>query len=144
MDCSPSLFLMFSPEQVKAVTEFKPTRPPVRPVPKSSFLGKSIEETADAFQTITANLEAIDSRWFVILDQGSCAEDTGLIVQVKDGVVDSVRVHFDTINAELIRIEIITYDIQETKAAVRRDGVFRTTLPENRIHGKPAPRKQLK
>jgi len=100
MDCPPSLFLVSSSEQAEAVTECKPTRPPVRPVYKSSFLGMSIEETANVFQTITADLEAIDSRWFVILDEKSCTEDTGLIVQVKDGVVDSVRVHFDTINAE--------------------------------------------
>lgn len=80
---------------------------------------------------------------FAVLDEKSLSEDTGLIVEVKNGEVDSVRVHFDTINAELIRIKMITFDIKETKGLAGEDGVFRTKPPEESRKGGPAPRKKL-
>lgn len=90
-----------------------------------------------------ASSNAIDPNFFAILDEKSLPDESGLIVQVKNGEVDSVRVHFDTINAELIRIQMIRFDIKETKGLVGEDGVFRTKLPEESRKGGSAPRKML-
>lgn len=78
-----------------------------------------------------------------MLDERSLSEDSGLIVRVRNGEVDSVRVHFDAINAELIRVQMITLNIGETKGLVGEDGVFRTKPPEGSRKGGPAPRKKL-
>lgn len=87
--------------------------------------------------------KTVDPNLFAILDEQSLDDDSGLIVQVKGGEVGCVRVHFDTINAELIRIQIITFDIKETKALVGENGVFRTKPPEESKKGGVAVRKKL-
>ncbi|CAD0042824.1 unnamed protein product [Aureobasidium pullulans] len=73
----------------------------------------------------------------------STSSDSGLIVQIKNSAVNSLRVHFDTINAELIRIMMITFDIKETQGLLGEDGVFRTKPPDESKKGRPAPRKKL-
>ena len=77
------------------------------------------------------------------MDEKSLSEDSGLIVQIKDGRVKSVHVHFDTINAELIRVKMITFDVKETQGLVGKDGVFRTKPPEQSMKGGSAVRKKL-
>ncbi|KAI5257365.1 hypothetical protein E4T42_01102 [Aureobasidium subglaciale] len=120
------------------------TQPPVKSF-SSPFLDTSLEEAADMLQQIvrTSKFDIVESNLFAVLDDQSLSLDSGLIVQVKDGVVDFVRVHFDTINAELMRIWIITQNIKETKWLVGDDGVFRTKPPEESQKGRPAPRKKL-
>jgi len=85
----------------------------------------------------------IDSSLFAILDEKSLFEDSGLSVQIKDGRVESVRVHFDTINAELVRVKMITFDIKETQGLVGKDGVFRTKPIDESMKGGSAVRKKL-
>lgn len=120
------------------------TQPPISPF-QSPFIGKSIEDVANSLHSTinNASFRAVDPDLFAVLDEKSLSEDTGLIVEVKNGEVDSVRVHFDTINAELIRIKMITFDIKETKGLAGEDGVFRTKPPEESRKGGPAPRKKL-
>ena len=65
-------------------------------------------------------------------------------MQVKNGIADSVRVHFDTINAELMRLDIQTFDIRDTKSRAGEDGVTQMQEDKNKARGGPAPRKQLK
>ena len=120
------------------------TRPPVEKI-RSPFMGMSIKETADILIRGLKQVSkgVIDANLFAILDEESLSSESGLIVQVKDGFVDSVRVHFDTINAELIRTSIITFNIEETKRLVGHDGVYRTMPPSESQKGKSAPPKKL-
>ena len=109
MDCQPSLFLISSLNDLDASQELDASHPPVQPF-SSPFLGQSAEDTAKLLQLRinefpTSNLHPT---LLAILDEESTSSDSGLIVQIRDGVVHSVRVHFDTINAELIRIMMIT------------------------------------
>lgn len=103
---------------------------------------RCVAETLSSTTTDTSS-KTIDPNFFAILDQQSRSEDSGLIVQVKGGEVDSVRVHFDTINAELIRVQMITFDIRETKGLAGEGEVFRTKPPDASIKGASAPRKKL-
>lgn len=144
MDCQPSLLLVSSLDKLVQANMSEATQPPISPF-QSPFIGKSIEDVA---RTLHSTIEdalsnAIDPNFFAVLDEKSLSDESGLIVQVKNGAVDFVRVHFDTINAELIRIQMITFDIKETKGLVREDGVFRTRPPEESRKGGPAPRKKL-
>ncbi|KAI5248844.1 hypothetical protein E4T43_00950 [Aureobasidium subglaciale] len=144
MDCQPYLLLITSLDYLGFNGHAHATQPPVNSF-SSPFLGKSLEQTVEILQqTIgTSKSNIVDLNLFAVLDDRSLSSDSGLVVQVKDGVVDSVRVHFDTINAELMRISIITQNIKETKWLVGDDGVFRTKPPEESKKGRPAPRKKL-
>ncbi|KAI5227187.1 hypothetical protein E4T46_04304 [Aureobasidium subglaciale] len=144
MDCQPYLLLITSPDDLNPTDHAHATQPLVKSF-SSPFLDKSLEEAADMLQEIirTSKFDIVESNLFAVLDDQSLSLDSGLIVQVKDGVVDFVRVHFDTINAELMRIWIVTRDIKETKWLVGDDGVFRTKPPEESQKGRPAPRKKL-
>ncbi|KAI5210135.1 hypothetical protein E4T39_00538 [Aureobasidium subglaciale] len=144
MDCQPYLLLIRSLDDLSTNDHHHATQPPVKSF-SSPFLDKSLEEIAEMLQrTIrTSESNMIDLNLFAVLDDQSLSLDSGLIVQVKDGVADSVRVHFDTINAELMRVSIITHDIKETRWLLGDDGVFRTKPPEESQKGGPAPRKKL-
>lgn len=144
MDCQPSLLLISSLHDINSTEQPGATQTPIRPF-QSPFIGHSIEGVAKTLRSTSkfASSNTIDSSLFAILDEKSLDEDSGLIVQVKGGEVDSVRVHFDTINAELIRVDMITFDIRETKGLVGKDGVFRTKPPEESRKRGPAPRKKL-
>lgn len=112
-----------------------------------SAIEESLENIARNLQT-AANLlppHTLDSHLFAVLDERSKTHDDGLIVFAKDDKVDSVRVHFDTINSELIRINIITASLDHSKVLAREqpDGILRTRPQEPRQHGRPAPRKKL-
>lgn len=144
MDCQPSLCLISSLDDLDASQELDASHPPVQPF-SSSFLGQSAEDTAKLLQSHINKLPTsnLHPTLLVILDEESTSSDSGLIVQIKDGCVYSVRVHFDTINAELIRIMMITFDIKETQGLVGEDGVFRTKPLDESKKGRPAPRKKL-
>ena len=141
MDCQPSLYLISSLDDS---TPTAATTPPIQPF-TSPFLTKTPSEIAETLSSLFADTSSntIDPTLFAILDERSISEDSGLIVQIKDGLVDCVRVHFDTINAELIRIQIITFDVKETKGLVGEDGVFGTKPPEESKKGGFAARKKL-
>ena len=111
----------------------------------SPFLFRSPAEVAEILRSSVADTpsHAIDPALFAVLDGKSLFEDSGLIVQIKDGRVESVRVHFDTINAELIRVNMITFDVKETQELVGENGVFRTKPPEQSRKGGSAVRKKL-
>jgi hypothetical protein len=144
MDCQPSLHLISSLETFTPTSQVLATTPPIHPF-TSPFLAKSLAEIAEILRSSIAGnaFNTIDPNLFAVLDENSVSEDSGLIVQVKDGVVDCVRVHFDTVNAELIRIQMITFDIEETKGLVGKDGVFRTKPPQENRKGGWAVRKML-
>jgi hypothetical protein len=144
MDCQPSLHLISSLETFTPTTQPHATTPPIHPF-TSPFLTKSSAEIAEILRSIAGNASnTIDPNLFAVLDGKSVLEDSGLIVQVKDGgAVDCVRVHFDTVNVELIRIQMITFDIAETKGLVGEDGVFRTQPPQESRKGGWAVRKML-
>ncbi|THZ98127.1 hypothetical protein D6C82_05999 [Aureobasidium pullulans] len=144
MDCQPSLCLISSLNDLDASQELIASQTPVQPF-SCPFLGQSAEDTAKLLQLRinefpTSNFHPT---LLVILDEESTSSDSGLIVQIKNSAVNSVRVHFDTINAELIRIMMITFDIKETQGLVGKDGVFRTKSPDESTKGRPAPRKKL-
>ncbi|THW85774.1 hypothetical protein D6D15_07838 [Aureobasidium pullulans] len=138
------LFLISSLNDLDASQELDASHPPVQSF-SSPFLGQSAEDTAKLLQSRINKLPTsnLHPTLLVILDEESTSSDSGLIVQVKDGVVHSVRVHCDTINAELIRIMMITFGIKETQGLVGEDGVFRTKPPDESKKGRPAPRKKL-
>ncbi|KEQ89819.1 hypothetical protein M438DRAFT_309568 [Aureobasidium pullulans EXF-150] len=144
MDCQPSLFLISSLNDLNASQELIASQTPVQPF-SSPFLGQSAEDTAKLLQSHINKLPTsnLHPTLLVILDEESIFSDSGLIVQIKNSVVHSVRVHFDTINAELIRIMMITFDIKETQGLVGENGVFRTKPPDESKKGRPAPRKKL-
>lgn len=73
----------------------------------------------------------ISTTFFAVLDECSISEDTALLAQYKDGKVDTVRCHFDTVNMELIRMDVITMNIAETQdlAKSMESGVFRSVPP---------------
>ncbi|CAC9885052.1 unnamed protein product, partial [Aureobasidium pullulans] len=144
MDCQPSLCLISSLDDLDASQELIASHPPVQPF-SSPFLGQSAEDTAKLLQSHINKLPTsnLHPTLLAILDEESISSDSGLIVQVKNSVVHSVRVHFDTINAEFIRIMMITLDIKETQGLVGEDGVFRTKPPDESKKGRPAPRKKL-
>ncbi|KAH0344295.1 hypothetical protein KCU81_g4920, partial [Aureobasidium melanogenum] len=144
MDCQPSLLLVSSLDELVQANQCEATQPPISPI-QSPLIGKSIEDMANSLHSTIKDTSsnAIDPNLFAVLDEQSLSEDTGLVVQVKDGEVDSVCIHFDTINAELIRIQMITFDIKETKGLAGEDGVFRTKPPAESRKGGPAPRKKL-
>jgi hypothetical protein len=144
MDCQPSLYLISSRENLTLTTQPAATTPPILPF-TSPFRANTPAEMAEILRSSVAELspDTVDPNLFAILDERSLDDDSGLIVQVKGGEVDRVRVHFDTINAELIRIQIITFDIKETTALVGEDGVFRTQPPEESKKGGFAVRKKL-
>lgn len=144
MDCQPSLHLILSRENLTLITQQAATVPPIPPF-TSPFRDNTPAEIAEILCSSVAKLspDTVDPNLFAILDERSLDDDSGLIVQVKGSEVDCVRVHFDTINAELIRIQIITFDIKETKGLVGEDGVFRTKPPEKSKKGGVAARKKL-
>jgi hypothetical protein len=145
MDCQPSLHLITSLERLNPTTQPHATTPPILHPSTSPFLVKSLTEIAEILRSMVADeSNTIDPDLFAVLDGKSVLEDSGLIVQVKDGgAVESVRVHFDTVNAELIRVRMITFDIAETKGLVGADGVFRTQPPQESRKGGCAVRKKL-
>jgi hypothetical protein len=144
MDCQPSLHLISSLETFLPTAQPHATTPSIHPF-TSPFRAKSSAEIAEILRSSIAGnaSNTIDPTLFAVLDEKSVSEDSGLIVQIKDGVVDCVRVHFDTVNAELIRIQMITFDIEETKGLVGEDGVFRTQPPQQSRKGGWAARKKL-
>ncbi|KAH0292585.1 hypothetical protein M436DRAFT_49156 [Aureobasidium namibiae CBS 147.97] len=142
MDCQPSLKLISSLEDLEMTTHPIVTAPPVHPF-TSPFLSRSPAEVAEILAARTSSDSMIESNLFAILDEKSLSEDSGLIVQVKAGRVESVRVHLDTINAELIRVKMITFDVKETQGLVGKDGVFRTKPPDESKKGGSAVRKKL-
>lgn len=144
MDCQPRLCLISSLDTLDASQELIASQTPVQPF-SSPFLGQSAEDTAKLLQSLINKLPTsnLHPTLLVILDEESTSSDSGLIVQIKNSAVNSVRVHFDTINAELIRIMTITFDIKETQGLVGEDGVFRTKPPDESKKGRPAPRKKL-
>lgn len=131
-------------DQFDADFRTEATQPPVKNV-RSPFVGLSTHKTAAILSRGLRQVPkgVIDADLFAILDEESLSSESGLIVQVKDGFVDSVRVHFDTINAELIRTSIITFNIEETKRLVGHDGVYRTMPSSESQKGKSAPPKKL-
>jgi hypothetical protein len=146
MNCQPSLHLISSLETLTPTTQPHATTPPLVHPFTSPFLARSHAEIAEKLRSsIAGNApNTIDPNLFAVLDERSVSEDSGLIVQVKDGgAVESVRVHFDTVNAELIRVRMITFDIAETKGLVGADGVFRTQPPQESRKGGCAVRKKL-
>lgn len=142
MDCQPSLKLIPSLDDLGTATHPIATVPLVHPF-TSPFLSKSPAEVAEILAANAPSDSMIDSTLFAILDEKSMSQDSGLIVQVKDDRVESVRVHFDTVNAELIRVKMITFDIKETQGLVGKDGVFRTKPPDESRKGGAAVRKKL-
>lgn len=144
LDCQPSLLLISALHDSRSNEQLGASQPPITSF-QSPFVGKSIEDVARSLSSTTEDAPSttIDPNLFAILDEKSRSEDFGLIVQVKNGKVDSVRVHLDTINAELIRVQMITFNIGETKGLVGEDGVFRTKPPEESRKGGSAPRKKL-
>jgi hypothetical protein len=144
MDCQPSLYLISSRENLTLTTQPAATTPPIPPS-TSPFRANIPAEIAEILRSSVTKLSSdiVDPSLFAILDERSLDEDSGLIVQVEGGEVDCVRVHFDTINAELIRIQIITFDIKETKGLVGENGVFRTKPLEESKKGGFAVRKKL-
>lgn len=142
MDCQPSLKLISSLDDLEPTTHPIATAPLVHPF-TSPFLAASPAEVLKTIAAETSLDSIIDQTLFAILDEKSLSEDSGLIVQSKDGRMQSVRVHFDTINAELIRVKMITFDIKETQGLVDVDGVFRTKPPEEGRKGGSAVRKKL-
>lgn len=144
MDCQPSLVLVSSLDELVQAKQFDVTQTPTSPF-QSPFIGQSIVDVAKALHSTARNtpFNTVDPNLFAILDERYLSEDSGLIAQVKDGEVDSVRVHFDTINTELIRVYMTTFDMKETKGLVGEDGVFRTKPHEGSRKERPAPRKKL-
>jgi hypothetical protein len=131
MNGQPYLLLVSSLDELVHAKQLDATQPPISPF-QSPFIGKSIKNVVNALHSTAKGTvsDTIDPDLFAILDERSLSEDSGLIVQIKDGEVDSVRVHFDTINSELIRVQIITCDIKETQERVGEDGVFRVKPPQ--------------
>ena len=66
-------------------------------------------------------------------------------MQANNQVFETVRARFDTINAELIRVSIITFDIAGTRALAQHapNGVYSMVSKELRAKGNPALRKKL-
>ena len=145
LDCQPSLLLVDTSfadiQEDKEPTLAAPTNIPV--------VKDSLERIAQSLKAATdqgSRPAAIDSRLFVVLDERSIVQDDGLIVNAKDdGSVDSIRVHFDTINAELIRVNIMTFTLDDSKLLAREqaDGVLRLKPQKESERGGPAPRKRL-
>lgn len=135
---------MYKRDPLNAYSRPEASQPPIANF-QSAFLGKFIENTADVLNQVLKEVPRgiINPTLFAILDEQSLASESGLIVQVKDGSVDSVRVHFDTINAELIRISMITFDIKETKELVGHDGVFRAVPADGNNQGRSALQKKI-
>ncbi|KAI6814616.1 hypothetical protein KC340_g16011 [Hortaea werneckii] len=129
-DSHPALFLVLSMEDLKSARRPEPTRSPVSGG-SSDFIEKSLKDIALELQPEIHHLGPHNSlsTLLVVLDERSLSEENGLIVQLKDdGELDSARVHFDTINAELIRIDVITDDVAETRELAEKapGGVLRT------------------
>ncbi|KAI4728289.1 hypothetical protein E4T49_03895 [Aureobasidium sp. EXF-10728] len=140
MDCQPSLLLLSSLDHPSTPDQPNATKPPTSSF-TSPFVNKPLDDVAKLVQSVSAT-DFTHPTLFAVLDEKSLDEDSGLIVQFKDDVVNCVRVHFDTINTELIRINVITGDIAETKAMIGEDEVFRTKS-EQSMKGGPAARKKL-
>ncbi|RMY80475.1 hypothetical protein D0864_08653 [Hortaea werneckii] len=134
MDCSENLVLVDSSEDLgnKMTPKPKPTQPPISRLPRST--GLSLEVIAQEIAKTANELPGfvLSSQLFAVLDERSAREDNGLIVQVRNDGIETVRVHFDTIAAEITRISMITFDIGETIDFARNapDGVFRTETPK--------------
>lgn len=147
MDCAENLVLVNSFEDFrnKSATKLEPTRPPIPRAPRSMEL--PLEAIAQEVTKAANGLPdfILGSQLFAVLDERSAEQDDGLIVQVRNDGVETVRVHFDTIAAEITRISMVTFDIGETVALARDapDGVFRTEPPKPHQRGGPAPRKKL-
>ncbi|CAD0107441.1 unnamed protein product, partial [Aureobasidium uvarum] len=140
MDCQPSLLLITSLSGLDPTKQTAATMPPISSF-TSPFIGTSSGDAAKMLQSVAAP-NIVDSNLFAVLDERSLYDDSGLIVRVKDGVVDHVRVHFDTINTELIHIQVMTGDIAETNFMAGEGGVFRVRSDGSKKGG-PAPRKKL-
>lgn len=149
-DSHPALFLVLSMEDLKSARHPEPTRSPVSGG-SSDFIEKSLKDIALELQPKIHHLGPHNSlsTLFVVLDERSLSEENGLIVQLKDdGELDSARVHFDTINAELMRVDIITDDVAETRELAEKapDGVLRTEGQKKESaheNVRKAPRKKL-
>lgn len=126
-------------------TEFGPTKPPITQTPR--LMDLPLDDIAQEVMRTASTLPrfTLSSQQFVVPDQRSLRDDSGLLVQAKGDDVQTGRVHFDTIAAELTRISMITFDIGETVDLAKNafDGVFGTEPPELHQQGKPAPRKKL-
>ncbi|RMZ00954.1 hypothetical protein D0862_06552 [Hortaea werneckii] len=149
-DSHPAFFLVLSMEDLKSARHPEPTRSPVSGG-SSDFIEKSLKDIALELQPEIHHLGPHNSlsTLFVVLDGRSLSEEDGLIVQLKDdGELDFARVHFDTINAELMRIDVITDDVAETRELAEKapGGVLRTEGQEKeKAHEntRKAPRKKL-
>ncbi|RMZ07404.1 hypothetical protein D0860_05147 [Hortaea werneckii] len=147
MDCAESLVLIDSFEDFgnKVTPKPEPTRPPISRSPRSMKLpleaiAQEINKKANDLPEFT-----LSSQLFAVLDERSAREDNGLIVQIRNDGAETVRVHFDTIAAEITRISMVTFDISETIDLAKNapDGVYRTETPQPHQRGGPAPRKKL-
>ena len=143
-DCPPSLLLVHHPSWTDIENNKEPTLATSGDVPG---VIASLEQIAQSLKAATQRClqPTLDSHLFAVLDHRSIAQDDGLVVYAKDDTVDSVRVHFDTVNSELIRIHMITGNLEHSKILAREqpDGVLRSKPRKQSERGGPAPRKRL-
>ncbi|KAK3700525.1 hypothetical protein LTR37_015926 [Vermiconidia calcicola] len=147
MDCQPCLLLVNAWDDLKVQRELTHTIAPVDlSGVRNSFIGKPLKEIALELRREAAQIPSHTlSTVFAVLDERSRTEDNALIVEFEEGELDTARVHFDTVNAELIRIGVITGNVGETRMLAENepDGVLRTKALELHEQGGPAPRKKL-
>lgn len=144
-DCQPSLLLVKSWEET--IDDKKPKPTILATSGEASVIEDSLENIAKELRAAADQLprHTLDSHLVAVLDKRSATSDDGLIVIAEGDKVYCVRVHFDTINSELIRINVITASLDHSKILAREqpDSVLRSRPQEPRQHGRPVPRKKL-
>ncbi|GAB7362264.1 hypothetical protein MBLNU230_g2284t1 [Neophaeotheca triangularis] len=151
IDCQPSLFLVNCWSELKTGRQLEATNSLISKsgTPRQNeFVNRPIKDIALEFQSHADHLETttLSPILFVVLDERSRIEDDALVVELKDGEIETARVHFANVNAEIVRIAVILGGVHEVRrvAEESKGGVFQHGLDSGqRVKGGTAPRKKL-